>query len=81
MAASPRRQQGMDAPGAPMHYQQQSGGMHPLSSVATGGAVSLQQQQAHSSPGTGLRSMVIQSDFRKVRISSSCFVDDIIIFF
>lgn len=79
MAASPRRQ-GANAPsemlpgsmapgGQTSHYQSAgggtSGGMHPLSSVAAG---TLGDRLApHSSPGTGLRSMVVQSDFRKVK--------------
>lgn len=78
MAASPRRQ-GANAPseilpgsiapgGQPAHYQSAGGGagggMHPLSSVAAG---TLGDRLApHSSPATGLRSMVVQSDFRKV---------------
>ena len=79
MAASPRRQ-GANAPpeitigggaasgGPSSHYQHTGGGgggaMHPLSSVAAG---TLGDRLApHSSPGTGLRSMVVQSDFRKV---------------
>lgn len=63
MAASPRRQQGMA--GSQQLQHQTAGGMHPLSSVATG-QIGLQQDRGiHSSPGTGLRSMVVQSDFRK----------------
>lgn len=54
--------------GPSSHYQQHAGGggsaMHPLSSVAAG---TLGDRLApHSSPATGLRSMVVQSDFRKV---------------
>lgn len=77
MAASPRRQgantgsemaPGSAAGGQASHYQSAtgggSGGMHPLSSVAAG---TLGDRVApHSSPATGLRSMVVQSDFRKV---------------
>ena len=53
------------------HYQttvgggSAGGGMHPLSSVAAGTLGTDHRLAPHSSPG--LRSMVVQSDFRKVR--------------
>lgn len=79
MAASPRRQgantasemaPGSSAGGQASHYQSTvgggsaGGGMHPLSSVAAGTLGD--RLHPHSSPATGLRSMVVQSDFRKV---------------
>ena len=70
MAASPRRQgTGNEAssllPGSSYH---QPGGMHPLSSVATG-ALGHHHQPHSGSPGAGLRPMVVQSDFRKVSVA------------
>lgn len=60
------------APGNPSsHYQttvggSAGGGMHPLSSVAAGTLGTDHRLAPHSSPAAGLRSMVVQSDFRKV---------------
>ena len=82
MAASPRRQGANAATASEMapgnapssHYQMTvggggGGGMHPLSSVAAGTLANDHRLAApHSSPG--LRSMVVQSDFRKVRFLS-----------
>ena len=58
-----------NAPPMSSHYQTTvggGGGMHPLSSVAAGNLGTDHRLAPHSSPG--MRSMVVQSDFRKVHI-------------